>query len=1128
MSRYIPHEPFPKQRAFLLADNEEVLYGGSAGGGKAQLISAGQSTPTGFRRCGDLSIGDIVTDPRTGGGTPIVDINDFEHQRIWKVYFEDGEYTEINEKHLWNINRSGTTSKSQKHPLFRRDDWLHGYQVAPTWKVMEYVEKADKQRANGQRPSNVNIPIARPTQFTITSRNGEATWPIDPYFLGLMLGDGHATPNGVGFCSNDEELQQAALAWIMEHGNRYSRQNKNDTFSNLQFSGETKQYIAQHYTALGIFGHRSWEKQIPRVYLMSPLSVRFSLMQGLIDTDGYVDDRGHISYTTVSEQLAKDVQFLARSLGALAKIIIKTPTYTYLEKKLEGRLAYIVWITPHQPELFARLERKKERCTKRQNQPMRRIVGVEPTTEYADMRCITVGSLDGLYITGEDFTVTHNSDALLMGALQYADTPHFSALLLRRTFPMLKMSGALIARSHEWLQGTDAKWSVQDKNWTFPSGAILQFGYLEHTIDMYNYQGTDWNYIGFDELTQFEREQYLYLFSRLRKSAGSGLPSRMRAASNPGGVGHSVPFGDVLTPTGWKAIQDIEVGDIVFSVGRDSGLFETKVEQAHVYMNTEPLVNIEARGLSITCTPGHKIGRYLGDDLVLQTLSDMPGQVTIARSVIWDGQSISDFIVPEYNGKKKHAQPTRLKADDFMELLGWFLSEGHFVDRDRAFGISQQNPHGREKIIALLERCGFIYSTSRTGFLMYAPDWWQYFRQFGKAPQKYVPHWVKNADREQLGHLFVSLVDGDGHWVRYGQSGQYYTSSRQLADDVAEIALKLGYIVYQGQRQRGDRETVSYEVAFKEAESGGTEILTGNHIYNVETTTKRRTAIRQIEYTGPVYDIGIPESHSFVIRQNKSVWVSGNSWVRSRFITREDDEDAEDVIFIPAGLKDNPHLDQEDYTRHLMKLDPITRAQLLEGNWDAAIEGKMFKREWFHIIEQSLVPRGLKKVRYWDLAATEVKKGRQPDWTVGMLMGRSNDGIYYILDIVRDQLEPGGVETLIAQVAAQDGIEIPIRMEQEPGSAGKIVIDNFKRYLLAGYDFDGKPSTGNKTVRAKPISGLVQAGHVYIARGNYIKAFFEEVELFPDDAPFDDQVDAMSGGQIYLAKTGRRRLRLRN
>jgi hypothetical protein len=133
------------------------------------------------------------------------------------------------------------------------------------------------------------------------------------------------------------------------------------------------------------------------------------------------------------------------------------------------------------------------------------------------------------------------SDALLMAALQYVDVPNYAALIVRKTFAQLTKAGAIMDRSLDWLKNTDAKWNGNEHKWTFPSGATLEFGHLQTSNDKYNYQGPEFQFVGFDELTQFDEDDFIYLSSRLRKpSAGplSQVPLRLRSASNPGGKGH--------------------------------------------------------------------------------------------------------------------------------------------------------------------------------------------------------------------------------------------------------------------------------------------------------------------------------------------------------------------------------------------------------------------------------------------------------------------------------------------------------------------------------------------------------------------------------------------------------------
>lgn len=138
------------------------------------------------------------------------------------------------------------------------------------------------------------------------------------------------------------------------------------------------------------------------------------------------------------------------------------------------------------------------------------------------------------------------SEALLMAAAQYLNVPGYAALILRRNFPDLKQSEGLIPRSLEWWYGKEgADWNSQDRQWTFAckggGTSLIRFGYCDTEKDVYQYQGSAYHCVCWDELTQFTPVQYRYLFSRQSKPPDGPLaavPLRVRSASNPGGVGH--------------------------------------------------------------------------------------------------------------------------------------------------------------------------------------------------------------------------------------------------------------------------------------------------------------------------------------------------------------------------------------------------------------------------------------------------------------------------------------------------------------------------------------------------------------------------------------------------------------
>lgn len=234
-------------------------------------------------------------------------------------------------------------------------------------------------------------------------------------------------------------------------------------------------------------------------------------------------------------------------------------------------------------------------------------------------------------------------------------------------------------------------------------------------------------------------------------------------------------------------------------------------------------------------------------------------------------------------------------------------------------------------------------------------------------------------------------------------------------------------------------------------------------------------------------------------------------WVYDRFVNPETKEPSR--VFIPAGMDDNPHLDAESYVEALEELDPVTRARLRDGVWTIKRQGNMFKRDWFEEVDQ--VPPGRRIVRFWDCAATEVdaakkRRGKGPDWTVGLKMSEKN-GIYYIEDIIHMQKSAMNVEQAQLDAAKTDGYHVRVREEQEPGASGKYTIEKKRKELFKGFAYEGVNNTGNKIERAKLVSAAAERGIVKIVRGcRNLDRFFDEIEGFPA-APHDDLVDGLSG-----------------
>ena len=618
------------------------------------------------------------------------------------------------------------------------------------------------------------------------------------------------------------------------------------------------------------------------------------------------------------------------------------------------------------------------------------------------------------------------SDALLAEALRQVHISNYRGLILRRTFPQLE---ALIARSMEIypLVFPKAKYNSSQHAWRFPSGAVIFFGSMQHENDKTKYQGKPYDFIGFDELTHFSNDQYTYLMSRNRP-IGPGTRIYIRATANPGGVGHCVPYGEVLTPEGWRDIWTLKTGDEIYSVTPGREMKIECIEQLHRSM--EHVYEVNVRGLHMSLTAEHRVMLENGN---LRSFAQLPGQANIARTVSWQGAEIGETDISG-SKRKRRDRAQSISGEHYAALMGWYVSEGCLVDRDYLVSIAQTKPEGRAKIKALLEEAGLVYTETDTAIQLYGHGLWKHIKDLGlgKCRDKYIPERIKNGTERELRAFFEAAMAGDGHYISK-DSGQYYTTSHKLADDMQEVAVKLGYITMQSHRKRTDREGLSYCVSFKRTRNGCTELLTGNHIYAVNTNTKRRSDIVR-KGMQDVCCIGLPENHAFILRQKGTVWISGNSWVKSRFIDPappmtpiiseyevnmpdgSKKKLVRDRIFVDSKVFDNKALLNNDpnYLASLAMLPEAQREALLYGNWNS-FEGQVFREWkddpvhyhdglWTHVIEPFDIPKHWNIYRGFDF-------GYRRPYAVGWFAADERGKLYQIRENYGCNGEPNhGVE----------------------------------------------------------------------------------------------------------------------
>jgi predicted phage terminase large subunit-like protein len=236
------------------------------------------------------------------------------------------------------------------------------------------------------------------------------------------------------------------------------------------------------------------------------------------------------------------------------------------------------------------------------------------------------------------------------------------------------------------------------------------------------------------------------------------------------------------------------------------------------------------------------------------------------------------------------------------------------------------------------------------------------------------------------------------------------------------------------------------------------------------------------------------------------------------------------IICLPALAEDNDPLGRapgtalwpewEDEAALLRK-----RGTVGERSWTAQyqqsprpIQGSLFKIACIDFLDTppKLFPGSV--VRAWDLAATVATGGNDPDWTVGVKLGREDSGRFIVLDVVRLRGSPHEVGSAIDEAARIDGRSIVIGLPEDPGQAGKVQV-TYLTSQLAGHRISSSPETGAKATRAGPVASQVEARNVAIVRADWNHAFIEELRDFPFGRK-DDQVDALSRAFEMLTTAG--------
>lgn len=411
-----------------MQNGELWLFAGYSSDGKAVAVSQPIVTPDGLRLMGDLQVGDLVCNTY-GGASVVQGVYPQGVRKIYRLEFSDGTSAEATEDHLWTVKR-------------RMPQWIR--QSDGTRKKVN--QEVDRTYTTSELMPMMKWKNSRPYLPDIAPVNLRGTLPenfIDPYLLGLLLGDGCLVDSTVTFTSPDPELAESIrerlpVGFVVSN---YTPRNGATTYSINGREGDGTHFRAALVRS-GVSLVKSPEKRIPERYLWASSEVRLAVLQGLMDTDGWVE-KGTGKFSSASRGLRDDVVFLARSLGLWASTRTKEITkYSYKGEDKYGLPAYTASISYH-PELF-RLSRQRDLLTVNVRKS-RRVIDSISYVRDEEAQCISVDSRDHLYLL-PDFIPTHNTSLAIQSAWSAAVEQGKNVLFLTTETLRPQIRRKLIAR----------------------------------------------------------------------------------------------------------------------------------------------------------------------------------------------------------------------------------------------------------------------------------------------------------------------------------------------------------------------------------------------------------------------------------------------------------------------------------------------------------------------------------------------------------------------------------------------------------------------------------------------------------------------------------------------------------
>ena len=382
----------------------EIIISAAAGAGKELSNDSGVLTPKGWIEIGNIKVGDYVCG--TDGKVHIVEgVYPQGKKPIYNICFSDGTVVKAGAEHLWTVQNYKDREKRNSSNGTRT-------------RTISTIEMLDNIKVSRGKRLNYSIDYIQPCYFIPNQVD------LDPYLLGVLIGDGSFFKN-LSFSNSEDDLIEKIIKKLKLYDCdiSFTKDSRSEVLKNFNIINSVK--LKNLLIKYNLYRKYAWEKHIPKEYIYNSIEVRLSVLQGLIDTDGYVESNSKdnhnrsgmsIEYSTTSKQLAEDIIEIVRSLGGRATCTERMGKYRYKGIKKETRMNYRINISFCNGIIPYTSEKHLSKYHPEYLRPLKKYITAIELNGESECTCIKVSSPNHLFIT-DGYNATHNTVTATIGTL---------------------------------------------------------------------------------------------------------------------------------------------------------------------------------------------------------------------------------------------------------------------------------------------------------------------------------------------------------------------------------------------------------------------------------------------------------------------------------------------------------------------------------------------------------------------------------------------------------------------------------------------------------------------------------------------------------------------------------------